>query len=122
MWLLLLLVVPVGLGGWLVALVAFPLVALVRLGVPIGKWAIVLVSSGLALILPVFLIWQDRLRFDDCVAHLGQDSLQCGGELGGLMLDMARYGLGAGIVLIGPFIIIQMYRWAVRGSQAGVDK
>lgn len=115
----LILIGPIVVGGLLAAAISLPLLLLVRCSFAIPKWLVILCPCALATIVPAILIWQDHLRFQDCVAHLGPHELSCGGELGGVMLDLMRYGLIVGIILIGPWVINRLHRWTL---QRTIDK
>lgn len=104
---------PIIVGAALAAIASAPLLILIRYGLVIPKWQTIVCSCALALSIPIILIWQNHLRYEDCVKHYGLHELSCGGELGGVMLDFIRYGLIVGIVLVGPWIVNRLHRWTV---------
>lgn len=104
---------PIIAGGVLAAIASAPLLIFIRFGFVIPKWQTIMCSCALALSIPIILIRQDHLRYEDCAKHYGPHELSCGGELGGVMLDIMRYGLIVGIVLAGPWIVTRLHRWTV---------
>lgn len=66
-------------------------------------WQFVALCPALLIAIPVWSYWQDRLREAEC-HRLTPGDLSCGGELGGLFLDLTKLGLIVAGLMFGPLL------------------
>jgi len=78
--------------------------ALVRIGWLRRTWQFMVLCPLIMVPLPAWWIRMDQIRTAACIAENGPGELMCTGEIGGLFLDMLRWGSLVGGLVAGPFL------------------
>lgn len=90
----LVLMAPLAIGiGWL----------LVRLRIVRKTWQLMLALTLVLIAIPASVEFRNRAAQQACIAENGPMELSCTGELGGLFMDLIRWGVMLGALGAGPW-------------------
>lgn len=74
------------------------------------RWQAMVAVPVIGVLLPLWWIWSRQVSMEECFALHGQGELSCGGELGGLFMDLGRIVIVLMVLGLGPFVGSRVYR------------